>query len=467
MTKQVLLVEPDFPYPKKSKHRASVVHKNFVPVGLLKIGAYYKSLRCEVKLVRGNVDRDTLMTFRPGLILVTSLFTYWSRHVWTTLIHYRNLFPRSEIILGGIYATLHHDKTYFKAMLDRYNISCHIGLHSEAEKHYPDYSLLETPVDHHVTHATRGCIRRCSFCGTWKIEPDRHDKSPGDLIEELKSIGKNKVVFFDNNFLANEHIHEILEKLIELKINGKPISYECQSGFDGRLLEDTPELATFLNRAHFQNVKIAWDNSVAEHEAIKKQLDILERAGYKAKNMSVFMIYNFNISYEDMLKKLAFCQAWGVQIADCRFRPLDAVDDNYNPRKAPESQDTINYFLHPGWNDALIRDFRRKVREHNIWVRYAREKGRAYNARMERWGKFKRVFRYFNLKEQPRLDDLEIVSPWKSRFEAMNKIRIYFTKNDIAAPDFNNLTVREIDRELSRLMSIIGLTFQEDSHTPG
>lgn len=37
--KSILLVEPDFPYPKKSKNKANSVHKNFIPIGLLKIGS--------------------------------------------------------------------------------------------------------------------------------------------------------------------------------------------------------------------------------------------------------------------------------------------------------------------------------------------------------------------------------------------------------------------------------------------
>jgi len=51
---KILLVEPDFPYPTKSKHKANNVHKNFVPIGLLKLGSYYKSLGDEVRLVMGQ-----------------------------------------------------------------------------------------------------------------------------------------------------------------------------------------------------------------------------------------------------------------------------------------------------------------------------------------------------------------------------------------------------------------------------
>ncbi len=71
MKYEVLLVEPDFPYPSKKQNKANGIHKNFVPVGLLKLGAYYKSLGREVRLVRGNKSKEELELDSPNLILVT------------------------------------------------------------------------------------------------------------------------------------------------------------------------------------------------------------------------------------------------------------------------------------------------------------------------------------------------------------------------------------------------------------
>lgn len=287
MKYKVLLVEPDFPYPAKSKNQANGVHKNFVPVGLLKLGAYYKSLGSKVRLVRGNKSKKELEPDSPNLILVTSIFTYWSSYVWNTIKHYRLLFPESRIILGGIYSTLHHKKKYFKQKLIDYDVECHYGLHSEAEKFYPDYSLLESEIEHHVTHAMRGCIRRCKFCGVWRIEPILDYKTSEELQKELISIGKNKVIFFDNNFLANGNVEQILEDLSILEVNGRPIIFESQSGFDGRLLENNPKLAALLKKARFHNVRIAWDNSFSDYPSIKRQIHYLTTAGYKVKDIYV------------------------------------------------------------------------------------------------------------------------------------------------------------------------------------
>jgi len=455
--KNILLVEPNFPYPSKSKNQANKIHKNFVPVGLLKLGSFHKSLGAKVKLVRGNQAKHELCYFRPSLILVTSIFTYWSKYVWDAVEHYRNLFPKAEIVLGGIYATLHHDKKNFKEKLSCYDVKSYVGLHTEAEKYYPDYSLLNGDIGHHVTHAMRGCIRKCSFCGVWKIEPKRLYKTSEKLIKEIKAVGKNKIIFFDNNFLANDNIKEILTDLSELRVNSKPVRFECQSGFDGRLLEDDPELAISLKKAHFHNVRIAWDNSLSDLSSIKKQLDHLATAGYKHKDIFVFMVYNYDIPYEKMLKKLDYCKKWGVQIADCRYRPLESLKDDYNPGKYRTGQTGDDYYIHTkgGWTDQKIRDFRKRVRQHNIWIRYAKDKGLAYDKGMEKWSGIHTTFKYFHMERPPQLAIIEKSPTLKKRLKMMNRVKNYYRKNNLNTLDFSNLRIREIDEELSKTLKKI------------
>lgn len=191
----------------------------------------------------------------------------------------------------------------------------------------------------------RGCIRKCSFCGVWKIEPNRQEKTSKELVEEIEKVGKNRVIFFDNNFLANRNIKQILLELSKIKIKGHPVIFESQSGFNGRLLQRKPELADLLKQANFQNVRIAWDNSLADAVSVKKQLNLLKKAGYRAEDIYIFMIYNYETPYEDMIKKLNYCKRWGVQIADCRYRPLASCEDNYNPAKFRTGQSNDEYYI--------------------------------------------------------------------------------------------------------------------------
>lgn len=349
-TKKILLVEPDFPIPSKSKN-----HCNFLPIGLLKIASYHRALGDKVELIRGNV----LANFYPDQIKITSLFTYWSKYVKESVDYYRKLYPKSFIEVGGIYASLmpEHCKTYTKCDSVRQGFYAN----GAAENYMPAYDLVD--VDYQIVHASRGCFRKCNFCGTWKIEPQVTYKA--SLQKEIRC---NKVVFYDNNLIANPFIENILDEISELRINQKSVYCESQSGLDGRILENKPHLAVFLKKARFQNPRIAWDGEVSSKDKIKKQIDILSEAGYKSKEIYVFMLYNHtNFSYAEMREKLEQCRRWRTQVIDCRFRPLDRTFDNYNPHIKKQSPD--DYYIAPGWTDSKVRRFRKAVRRQNIAIR--------------------------------------------------------------------------------------------------
>ncbi len=455
--KNILLVEPNFPYPNKSKNKANNIHKNFIPIGLLKIGRYYKEKGYNVKLVRGNKTKNEI-GFEPSKIFITSIFTYWSEFVWDAVKHYRELYKDADITIGGIYVTLHYKNSDFISKSQQYNVKFHVGLFNEAERYLPDYSLLSGEVDHHVTHASRGCIRRCKFCGAWKIEPKRTDKTAKELIDELKKVGKNRVIFFDNNFLANNNIIEILESLANLKVNGKVVTFECQSGFDGRILEKHPEYAKLLKKARFKNIRIAWDNGLEDALSIENQINLLIQVGYKNKDISIFMIYNYDIPYESMIKKIDYCKKWGVQIIDCRYRPLECTFDYFNP--ITKKQQTSNdYYIHSqaGWTDKKIRSFRKMVRQHNIWIRYAKDKGLEYDINMEKWSSIHNIYKYFNLDRPPIYDKIKKDDCIKIRIYKLNKLKKFYNKIKMTPLDFSMLDDEQLDKTINTLCLINNL----------
>jgi hypothetical protein len=354
---KILLVEPDFPIPQKSKN-----HKNFLPIGLLKIGAYLKNTTkvTKVKLVIGNSRSG----FVPDEIWITSLFTYWSEYFWESVKFYRSAYPNSIIRVGGIYVSLHFDNKDFEEKCKQYRIKPHFGLYDKAERCLPDYKLItQNPhsLNYQIIHSTRGCPRHCKFCYTWKVEPNFASKP--SIKNEICS---NKLIFYDNNLLMNEHIDKLLKEISELKHNGKMVRCEAQSGFDGWLLEERPELAIALKKARFDNPRIAWDGNYSQWSRTEKHIQILGNAGYHGKDIYVFMIFNWDIPFLEMEKKRLKCWEWKVQITDCRYRPITQPYDNFNSRIPQTPED---YFIHQKWSDAEVKQFRRNVRRQNICVR--------------------------------------------------------------------------------------------------
>lgn len=362
---KIILVEPNFPIPQKSKN-----HKNFLPIGLLKIASYLQKKNIEVKLIRGipknPLELSEIIKFSPSEIWITSLFTYWAKYVKDAVQYYRNIFPQAKIVVGGIYASL-----FSKKEVKEYTCCDEVykGVMLEVEKCFPAYDLIKNsnphPIDYQIIHASRGCARKCDFCGTWKIEPIFIPKK--SIKNEIKF---KKIVFYDNNLLMNPYIDEILEELINLKKEKKILWCESQSGFDGRILLKKSYLAKKIKEASFRYPRIAWDWQYKDCNDIEKQINILKEAGYPSKEIYIFMIYNWNIPFKEMEMKRIKCWEWNVQIADCRYRPLDQLYDNYNGRKIGQTLE--NYYIHEkvGWTDILVKQFRKNIRRQNICIRH-------------------------------------------------------------------------------------------------
>lgn len=358
--KKVLLIDPAFPTSRKSRN-----HSDLLPIGLLKLGNYLKKRSNEVNLIRLTEDYEIFDTkdYVPDIVLVTSIFTYWAEYVKKAVKYSKKLFPKAPVIVGGIYASLLPEdcKKYTKCD------DVFTGIVDEVENIPPDYSLLgndEKEIDYQIIHTTRGCIRKCGFCGVYTIEPSFSCKK--SIKDE---IIRKKLVFYDNNLLANKYIEKILNEIIILRENKKITQCESQSGFDGRILRKNSNLGLLLKKANFKNPKIAWDGPYTSKNKRKEEIDILTNSGYNNKDISIFMIYNHKLDYEEMEKKRVECFKWGVQISDCRYRPLNRTDDNYNPySKKPQTNE--DYHINPNWTDGLVRKFRRNIRKHNICIRH-------------------------------------------------------------------------------------------------
>lgn len=380
---RILLVEPGFPIPPKSRN-----HKNFLPIGLLKIATCLRDHGYQVKLIRGIPrdlgELDETNRFNPEQVWVTSLFTYWAKYVQEAVQYYRRAFPSAHIKVGGVYASLlppEEVKEYTGCDEVYQGVIPEVEEH--AKSHPPAYELLGDanphPVDFQIVHASRGCPRKCPFCGTWQIEPEFTPKR--SIRGEIQLPG---VVFYDNNFLMNPYVESILDELIGLRGEGKVKWVESQSGLDGRVLLEKPHLARMIKQAGFRYPRIAWDWGYDQNSYIERQIQVLVEAGYKSRDIFVFILYNYQIPFEEMERKRIKCWEWQVQIADCRFRPLNRLVDEYNPQATGQTSE--DYFISEGWSDALVKQFRRNVRRQNICVRmrYPIYSSAAEHKRMEK-----------------------------------------------------------------------------------
>lgn len=188
---------------------------------------------------------------------------------------------------------------------------------------------------------TEGCPHDCPFC-----------YEPMELkVFRIPEIVRNKVKIMDMNLLCKYQALNIIKDLGTKRVNNKVVNYELICGIDFRFLNQA--IANALKRNRFKRIRIAWDWTLKDQYMMKDSLKMLLKAGYRSDEIMVFMICNWKITYEENLKKLDFLKVWKVKACDCY----------YNNQTAPNIQPI-------DWTDKEIKSFRKKVREHNLLVRF-------------------------------------------------------------------------------------------------
>jgi len=191
---------------------------------------------------------------------------------------------------------------------------------------------------------TEGCPHNCPWC----YEPTEIK------VFGIPEIVRNKVGIIDMNFLVPKKKPLDLLRRLPVKLNNKIVEYEFICGIDYRFLTD--DIALEMKKHHFKRIRLAWDWFYRDQFKIKDALNVLYRAGYKAKDVIIFMICNHpSISYEENCKKLDLCKVWNVKVADCYHDNQVKIFDKFIPI---------------GWTTKEAHSFRRKVRKHNQLVNF-------------------------------------------------------------------------------------------------
>ena len=183
---------------------------------------------------------------------------------------------------------------------------------------------------------TNGCPNNCSYC-----------KEETKLTTfAIPKIVKNYVQILDMNFLYNPNCINLIKELGLKRVNNKIVYYELVCGLDFRLM--SLDIAKLLKKNRFIKPRIAWDLGLNYQYKIRNCLNQLKRGGFNPKEIMVFILSNWRVSYYDCLKKLDLLKIWGVKVGDCYF------DNQLSPNIKPIY-----------WLKSDIMDFRTKCRKHN------------------------------------------------------------------------------------------------------
>jgi hypothetical protein len=366
--KNILLIEPGY----KNK---------YPPLGLMKIAQYHgpRGKRDSVRFIKGE-DRSVLGTAWDR-IYITTLFSFEYDRISASIDFALTVANghADRIFVGGIAASLMHQRfideprwhgiRFIKGLLSG-SPAASLQLDDFSEELYsddlssvsiedlvPDYSILSQieyvyPVrDAYFAYTSRGCIRKCGFCGVPKLEgPQRDTESLTGLVRAIDDLygQKKDLILMDNNVVASPRFKEIIAEIRDLGfVPGAKIRrlhervpvqrrVDFNQGVDARILCKDPMYLRELSRICLKPLRIAFDH-LGVREPYEKAIRYAHEFGLT--ELSNYMLYNFHDSPADLFERMrlnvTLNEELGVRIWSfpMRYQPTDRPDRGWVGKK--------------------------------------------------------------------------------------------------------------------------------------
>jgi hypothetical protein len=379
--KRILLLEPGY----KNK---------YPPLGLMKIAQYHgpAGKRDHVTFAKGA---DPRLTTQPwDRIYITTLFSFEYQSIAETIdfaidaVHGQS----QRVFVGGIAASLMHDRflqesrwrgvRFIRGLLDgppakSLQLNPFDGdfyaddvTGSPIEDLIPDYSILDQieykyPVrDAYFAYASRGCIRKCHFCGVPKLEGAQRDATP--LTEFVRGVNRmygprRDLMLMDNNVVASARFKEIIAEIrdlgfirgAKLKRDGERVAsqrrVDFNQGVDARILCKDRMYLRELSSICLSPLRIAFD-----HLGLKTPYETAVRYAHEfgLNDLSNYMLYNFHDTPADLFERMYLNVRLNEELSiriysfPMRYQPTDLpVRSHVGPRWSRYSLRSVQLVL--------------------------------------------------------------------------------------------------------------------------
>jgi len=284
----------------------------------------------------------------PDFIFITSSMTYWYPGVFETIRLVRKRFPKTKIVLGGIYATLCNEHAREKSGADfvftgaiekqipELIATMGISENRAASIHdiAPDYSLYHR-MHYGVVITSRGCPFNCTYCAT-RILCGEFSTIPLDTIIRQIELIKEKTIniaFFDDALLYNKSFPDLLRVLIGKRY---VLNLHASNGLHCRYI--TPDIARLMFEAKFKTIYLSLETTnpivqtrtggKVDTEEFMTSVRALLRAGFMPSQIHTYILYGMpDQGDEEVIDSIRLCHDLGVNPHLCEFSPIpDTVE---------------------------------------------------------------------------------------------------------------------------------------------
>lgn len=196
------------------------------------------------------------LPFYPDEVYVTSIMTYWWESTRDVISMVRKMYPKSTILVGGVYPTLCPEHANINTGAD----IVIKGEIEEASNLWTDLSLYRKSPSYAIINISRGCPFRCAYCAQDKLNgAGMRFREPEDVVAEIENkyrSGVSTFWIFSDNFLIGNHFHEILDLIVA---KGLKITISAPKGMEPRLI--TNDLLKLMKRAGWKTINMAFETA--------------------------------------------------------------------------------------------------------------------------------------------------------------------------------------------------------------
>ncbi len=297
---------------------------------------------------------------KPDAILVTSGMTYWYPGVQEAIAVLRELFPKTPIMLGGIYATLCNEHA-------RQHSGAHVVIAGEAEHAigalvaaamqgnkvgerlarenfalenlpFPAFDLYPN-LPYATIMTSRGCPLKCTFCASRIVSGQYRWRSIENVMAELdwlhKSLGVREFAFYDDALLTNRdrHFLPLCEQIINKNLHS---TFHTPNGLQVKFID--AETARLMWRAGFKTVRLAYESGSEErqrdmsmkvsNESFGRGVAHLQAAGFGPHELDAYVLIGLpGQLLDEVILSMAYVHSLKVGIRLAAFSPIPGTVD--------------------------------------------------------------------------------------------------------------------------------------------
>lgn len=326
------------------------------PIELDSVDRHYRQYGIDKERFINKLQEVT----KPDIILITSGMTYWIDGLRNTISAVREIFPETQIVVGGISANLIPEilkkdlpkTTIFSGQLSDLKklpvIEKSLNLDFDNLSLVPFFKNIRD-LKHGPVLTTLGCPYNCSYCASGILQKQFTVRPKETIIEEIEYLinkrGIRNFSFYDDALLfkPQNNFLPLGEDIIKLNQN---INFHAPNGLHIKWIDK--EVLKIMKKMGFKTLRFGYESGNSrykdytgfktEREEIKEKVNLILGSGFPAKDIGIYVMGGLpdqtpNQMYDD----INFISSLGVKAKPVFISPVPGTSIyNYYSEIYPE-----------------------------------------------------------------------------------------------------------------------------------